>query len=177
MMKIINKSNHSSLIEEEEVEGTKIENDTDLDDEYSNYISNKGLKERLFGQIEPGSLRGSITSLSVLSVGVSCISFPKLIGSISITVYIGLIIIVAIVTNLSLKEVISAGRNKKLIKYNDVVKEYCGSKWAFFLDIVSVVYIVGVLIVYQIVSKSYIIISITYSLRNGRLSRIFNWRL
>lgn len=146
------KSNNSVLIEKEG-EGAAIENDTDLEEEYSNYISNKCLKERLFGQIEPGSLRGSITSLSVLSLGVSCISFPSLIGYISIVVYAVLIIIVATVTNISFREVISAGRNKKLVQYNDVVREYCGSRWAQILDIMTVVFIFGILVVYQIVSK------------------------
>lgn len=120
-------------------------------DDESLYKSSRSLFNRLFGKLEEGSLRGSILSLSILCVGVGCLSLPQRYSQIGIIIYSLLIIATAIVTIWSLKMIVEAGRKANLTEYSSVILHYCGHKWGKAADIIIIIYIFGVLIVYQIV--------------------------
>lgn len=113
--------------------------------------NNRSFFNRFFGKLQEGSLRSSILSLIILCVGLGCLSLPQRYSQIGIVIYSLLIITTAIITTWSLKIVIEAGRKANLTEYSNVILHYCGKKWERTADIIIIIFIYGVLIVYQIV--------------------------
>lgn len=113
----------------------------------------KPMCERYFAPMNEGSLRSSIFSLSILSIGVGCLALPQRFGQLSVAFATFLIIVGCVSTYWTLDIIIIAGRKKKLSVYSLVIKEYCGSAWATVFDITLMVYVLGVMIAYQIISK------------------------
>lgn len=143
-MEVINSKSNQSFQSDKET--------TLLQDENSKEPQKKrSLLNRLFGKLDEGSMRGSILSLSILSVGVGCLSLPQRYSQIGIVIYSIEIILTAIITIWSLKMIIEAGRKANLTEYSKVIIFYCGSKVGRLADIVIIIYIFGILVVYQIV--------------------------
>lgn len=120
-------------------------------DENSN--NNKSLRNRLFSKVGPGSMRGSIVSLSILSIGIGCMALPQVFSRLSIIQSIIYILISGSSSYIGLVIIVDAAREKGISKYNELIKEIFGNKSSKFFDIIIIIYMIGIIIVYQIVSK------------------------
>lgn len=108
---------------------------------------------KYFSKVEAGSLRASIFSLSILSIGVGCLALPQSFSQISVLLCGVEVICAALSTYWTLGIIIEAGRKKEIRNYSLLIAEYCGKGWAVFFDVVIVIYVFGILILYQIISK------------------------
>lgn len=120
--------------------------------------SNRSLQQRLFSKLRPGSMRGSIISLSMLSIGIGCMYLPQVFARLSVIQAFLFIIISASFSYSGLVIIINAGRKKGITIYTELIKEIFGLKSARFFDITIIVYLAGIIIVYQIVSKLFSLI-------------------
>ena len=141
-------------------EDAKTNNEKGINQQESEITINENTQKRsifnrFFGKLEPGSMRGSILSLSILSVGVGCLSLPQRVGQMSILLCSIEIILSGIAAIWTLEKIIDAGRKAGLTEYSKTIIHYCGEKWGKFADISIIIYIFGIMIVYQIISKSY----------------------
>ncbi len=108
--------------------------------------------KRYCSQLEPGSLRSSIFSLSILSIGIGSLALPQKFGQISVLFTVIIIFISSIAGYITLDVLTNAGRKNNLSVYADVVKFYCGPKWQKAFDIVNLLNIFGIILAYQIVN-------------------------
>lgn len=147
-----NKDDHDNLkrFNSETDETDLSEDDKKIDEDFSR---NRDCWERFFAQVEPGSIRGSVFSLSILCIGLGCLSIPQRVYQMSIVVTIFVIILAGVAAIISLRMIISAAKLKGLSKYSDVITEYCGKKWSITSDIVIIIMVLGVMIMYQIIGK------------------------
>jgi hypothetical protein len=116
-------------------------------------INNKTIYERLFSPMDAGSLRGSVFAMSSLALGTGCLALPKNFGTMSFTGALLTLIFGSAVAYWSLIIMIEASRKTKCTEYSRLVKESLGNKLALFLDIMILIYIFGILISYQVISK------------------------
>lgn len=123
--------------------------------------------QRILGPMTPGSLRGSVFSLSVLSVGTGCLSLPQRFGQMSILVAVIEVFLAGLAAYWTLCLMIIAAKSCNKSDYSKVIKHYWGKGWSKFLDVVIIIYQFGILILYQIISNS-----IKYSLPDDRSLRI-----
>jgi hypothetical protein len=116
----------------------------------------KSMAERMFSKIEAGSIRGSIFNMAIMSLGSGCLNLPQKFAKMSLLM--GCIDIVAAglsaYTTLTLMAISS--RKTKIYNYSRLVKEVYGKWMALFLDITMMIYVFGVMILYQVISISVI---------------------
>ena len=124
-----------------------------------NDISNsrKSLFNRIFSPMEQGSLRGSIFAMSSLALGTGCLALPKTLNNMSLTVALVVLILGAACAYWSLIIMIEASRKSQITEYSRLVKKILGNGLALFLDIMILIYIFGILISYQVISKKILI--------------------
>ena len=106
--------------------------------------------DRYFSKMDPGSLRSSIFSLTILCIGVGCLALPKVFSQQSIGLSITMILLGSFATYWTLDIIIIAGRKKDIGTYTGVIQYYCGKSWGLLFDITIIIYIMGIMIVYQI---------------------------
>lgn len=106
---------------------------------------------KVFGKMGPGSLRGCIFNLCILSLGTGCLALPQKVSylSISFTPVVVLIAGAANLWTLLLLSTISHKYNKT--NYSELVQLLCGKGMSIFLDIVIVIDIFGIIILYQVI--------------------------
>lgn len=146
----INKVINTKSLKDLETDEEDFRNEIEIIDDQNNKRTMCG---KYFSKIEPGSLRASVFSLSILSIGIGCLALPKVFGQVSIMMCSILVILSAIATYWTLGIIIEAGRKKNLNVYSVVISEYCGYGWSVFYDCIMVLYLYGVLIIFQIISK------------------------
>lgn len=108
---------------------------------------------RLFGPLDPGSIRGSIFNMIILSLGSGCLSLPKYVGQVSLLMAIFLVIIIGVLVWWTLSLLSIACYIKKNYVYSRLVKETYGKYLARFFDLIVILYVFGILILYQVISK------------------------
>jgi len=116
----------------------------------------KSLMKRFFSPMEEGSLRASIFAMSSLALGTGCLALPQKFGQMS---FFGALIMVAFAAcsaYWSLKIMIITSKKIKCDEYSKCVSYSFGKKAANFLDIVTIVYIFGILISYQVISNFFL---------------------
>jgi hypothetical protein len=118
-----------------------------------NNETNKTLTQRLFSPMEAGSLRGSIFAMSSLALGTGCLALPKNFGNMSLVGALLTLCFGSAVAYWSLIIMIEASRKTNVKEYSRLVKESLGNRLALFLDIMILIYIFGILISYQVISK------------------------
>jgi hypothetical protein len=120
------------------------------------HINSKGertLYQRLFSKMEAGSLRGSIFAMSSLALGTGCLALPVRFSQMSFLGAIIMVLIGSFAAYWSLTIMIEASIKTKSFDYSRLVKQSVGPHLALFLDIVILIYIFGILISYQVISK------------------------
>lgn len=108
---------------------------------------------RTFSKIGPGSVRSSIFSLSIISIGLGCLALPAKFQDTGIIGCLVLLAISGVATYYSLSYLTEAGHKYKIDNYSEVVKFHYGEKASKTLDILIIIYIYGAIILYQIFSK------------------------
>lgn len=120
-----------------------------------NYNANRNWYQSYFSKIRPGSIRASIFSLSILSLGTGCLSLPQRFGQLSILLCSLEVIIGGFAAYWTLNLLILASIKSKETTYAKVIEKICGESWAKFLDWIMIVYILGILVIYHIMGNLY----------------------
>ena len=140
------------------------QSDGEIDAEKINELDSTvrpGLSKRLFGKLEAGSIRGSIFSMIILSLGTGCLSLPKIMADMSLVMGLLSICLTGIATYWTLWIVTLISEKHKIFNYSKLTRKIFGNAVGFILDFTIMFYIFGILILYQVVSKIYFI---TFSL-------------
>lgn len=136
--------------EENNIKENKEENVANIED---NYKENRKWIDRYLSSITPGSIRASIFSLSILSIGTGCLSLPQRFAQLSVILSIILIFLAGFAAYWTLNLLIFCSLKTGEMTYSKIIKKILSKNWSTFLDITLIIYIFGVLIIYQIVSK------------------------
>jgi len=124
-----------------------------FNDSPDGYKEDRNWYKNFVSKVFPGSIRASVFSLSILSIGTGCLSLPQRVGQMSVLACCIFILIGGISAYWTLKLLIIASIRCKETTYSKVISKLCGSIWAKVLDYSILVYIFGVLIIYQTLSK------------------------
>ena len=101
--------------------------------------------------MESGSLRGSIFSLSILSLGIGSLAIPQKIGIMGLILSPILIILSGLANLWSLKILGRMSLKYNLKKYEHVIKHLFGNGMSLFVGIVMIINQTGVIILYQVI--------------------------
>ena len=123
--------------------------------------------KRTFGKMNPGSLRGSIFNLCILSLGTGLLAIPQKIGYMSIVFSPVIIILSGLANYWSLIILVNMSIKLKLKNYESIVKNLLGKKLSLFLGIIMSVNQSGIIILYQV---------ILYKLLGGVINEIGNFQ-
>jgi hypothetical protein len=115
----------------------------------------KTIYQRFFSTMEAGSLRGSVFAMSSLALGTGCLTLPQKFEQMSLLAAVLVIILAALAAYWSLTLMIKASKKSKQQDYSRLVKVELGNGSALFLDFVVLLYVFGILISYQCISKSF----------------------
>jgi hypothetical protein len=126
---------------------------SEIDTNYPIETQTKSLYQRLFGRIDAGSIRGSIFNLAILSLGSGCLALPQKFGQMSILVSLIDIILAGLAAYWTLNLMIIASEKYKIYNYSELVNHLYGRGLSLVLDITMLVYIFGVMILYQVIGK------------------------
>lgn len=111
------------------------------------------LLTRLFGPMRPGSLRGSIFTLSNLTLGVGCLSLPQVLFRIGFVEGILALLIVALISYWMLSCISEASQIKRCYDYSALVKIVFGGKISIVVNVIFMLYYLMVLVAYQVISN------------------------
>ena len=115
------------------------------------YIEQRSWLRRTFGKMEPGSLRGSIFSLSILSLGIGSLAIPQKIGIMGLILSPILIILSGLANLWSLKILGRMSLKYNLKKYEHVIKHLFGDGMSLFVGIIMILNQTDVIILYQVI--------------------------
>jgi amino acid permease len=136
----------------------------------------KTLRQRLFSKIDAGSIRGSIFNLSILSLGSGCLALPQKFGQMSMLVAIIDIIIAGIAAYWTLNILIQSADKYKIHNYSILAEKLHGKWLSLLLDITILVYIFGIMVLYQVICNIYLnIIILVYKLIGGVVNDFGNY--
>ena len=121
--------------------------------------------QRTCGKMGPGSMRGCIFNLCILSLGTGSLALPQKIGYMSMLASPIVIFISGAINYWTLTILGDAGRKYKLRKYEDVVTKLFSKNLSSFLDVVMVFNQSGMIILYQV---------IMYKLLGGVINELFS---
>jgi amino acid permease len=110
-------------------------------------------KDRWFSKIDEGSVRGSIFTLSIICIGSALLAMPKKFKTMSITVCIADIIISGCASYWTLNLLIMTSKKFKLYQFSEIACYLYGKWLSYIVDVIMMIYIFGVLIMDQILSK------------------------
>ena len=144
-----NNDKTESKIEEEEIE--------EIDD--------RTCFQKTFGKMGPGSMRGCIFNLCILSLGTGSLALPQKIGYMSLLVSPIVIFVSGAINYWTLTILGDIGRKYNLRKYEDIVAKLFSKKLSTFLGIVMILNQSGMIILYQV---------IMYKLLGGVINELFN---
>lgn len=133
----------------------KITKDEEEDPEENQLSQDRNWFRRAFSNLGPGSMRASIFNLSILSIGIGCLTLPQKFGYLSILFCSFAVIIAGIATYWTLTLLLDSGRRLGISNYAQLVNKTCGSKWSKFLDCVVILNLAGIVTLYHIIGKFY----------------------
>ena len=134
-------------------------------DEEVEEIDNRTCFQKTFGKMGPGSMRGCIFNLCILSLGTGCLALPQKVGYMSMFATPIVILVSGAINYWTLTILGDAARKYKLRKYEDVVSKLFSQQLRIFLSIVMVLNQSGMIILYQV---------IMYKLLGGVINEIFS---
>ena len=128
-------------------------------------IDNRTCFQRTCGKMGPGSMRGCIFNLCILSLGTGSLALPQKIGYMSMLASPIVIFISGAINYWTLTILGDVGRKYKLRKYEDVVTKLFSKNLSSFLGVVMVFNQSGMIILYQV---------IMYKLLGGVINEFFS---
>ena len=128
-------------------------------------IDNRTCCQKTFGKMGPGSMRGCIFNLCILSLGTGCLALPQKVGYMSIIATPIVILVAGAINYWTLTILGDVARKHKLRKYEDAVSKLFNKNLSLFLGIVMVLNQAGMIILYQV---------IMYKLLGGVINEVAN---
>jgi len=122
-----------------------------LSDEEMEEIDTRTCCQRTFGKMGPGSMRGCIFNLCILSLGTGCLALPQKVGYMSLLFTPFVIFISGAINYWTLTILGDTARKYKLRKYEDAVTKLFSNKLSTFLSVVMVLNQSGMIILYQVI--------------------------
>ena len=122
--------------------------------------------KRTCGKMRPGSLRGSIFNICILSLGTGLLAIPQKIGYMTIILSPIIIILSGLANLWSLIILVNMCIKFKAKNYEDLVHKLLGNKLSIFLGIIMCINQLGIIILYQV---------ILYKLIGGVINEIGNY--
>ena len=134
-------------------------------DEEIEEIDNRTCFQKTCGKMNPGSMRGCIFNLCILSLGCGSLALPQKMGYMSLVGAPLVIFVAGAINYWTLTILGDVGRKYKLRKYEDVVSKLFSQKLRTFLAIVMILNQCGMIILYQV---------IMYKLIGGVINEFFS---
>ena len=104
---------------------------------------------KLFGPIKPGSIRGSIFNLVILSLGSGCLSLPRYISKTSLSLGLTMVVVIGLLVWWALTLMSKVCAKEGIYIYSNLIKKVYGRPLALVYDIIVILYTFGVLILNQ----------------------------
>ena len=104
---------------------------------------------KLFGPIKPGSIRGSIFNLVILSLGSGCLSLPRYICKTSLILGLAMVVVIGLLVWWALTLMSKVCAKEGIYVYSNLIKKVYGKPLALLYDVVVILYTFGVLILNQ----------------------------
>ena len=162
--KDIQNENVSLKANEQKIENTNNKIDTNIGEEEEE-IDNRTCFQKTCGKMGPGSMRGCIFNLCILSLGTGSLALPQKIGYMSLLASPIVILVSEAINYWTLTILGDVARKYKLRKYEDVVSKLFSQNLRIFLGIVMVLNQSGMIILYQV---------IMYKLLGGVINEFFS---
>ena len=128
-------------------------------------VETRTCPQRTCGPMGPGSMRGCIFNLCILSLGTGSLALPQKIGYMSLLVSPIVIFVSGAINFWTLTILGDVARKYKIRKYEEVVSKLFNEKLSHFLGIVMVLNQSGMIILYQV---------IMYKLLGGVINEFFS---
>jgi len=128
-------------------------------------VETRTCPQRTCGPMGPGSMRGCIFNLCILSLGTGSLALPQKIGYMSLLVSPIVIFVSGAINYWTLTILGDVARKYKIRKYEEVVSKLFNEKLSHFLGIVMVLNQSGMIILYQV---------IMYKLLGGVINEFFS---
>ena len=152
------KNNHQQIPDSIEKVGSTSEEEVEE-------IDNRTCFQKTCGKMGPGSLRGCVFNLCILSLGTGCLALPQKVGYMSMVATPIVIFVSGAINYWTLTILGDSGRKYKLRKYEDIVSRLFSQELSKFLSVVMVLNQTGMIILYQV---------IMYKLLGGVINEIFS---
>ncbi len=110
-------------------------------------------KKGYFSLVQAGSLKSGIFNLVALALGIGCQSIPQQMSRMSFLYAVIMLTVCGLAAYWTLNILFDIARKLNIYDYSQLTKKILGKKMAIFLNINILVYIVGTIIAYQIISK------------------------
>ena len=156
--------NVSLKANEQKIENTNNKLGTNIDEEEEE-IDNRTCFQKTCGKMGPGSMRGCIFNLCILSLGTGSLALPQKIGYMSLLASPIVILVSGAINYWTLTILGDVARKYKLRKYEDIVSKLFSQNLRLFLGIVMVLNQSGMIILYQV---------IMYKLLGGVINEFFS---
>ena len=128
-------------------------------------VETRTCPQRTCGPMGPGSMRGCIFNLCILSLGTGSLALPQKIGYMSLLVSPIVIFVSGAINYWTLNILGDVALKHKIRKYEEVVSKLFNEKLSHFLGIVMVLNQSGMIILYQV---------IMYKLLGGVINEFFS---
>jgi len=128
----------------------------------------KTLKQRIFGPVDPGSIRGSIFNMLIMCLGSAILTLPQQFNHVGLFLAMIQIVVIGIASywTLNLYYVVCDKLNN--FSLAEIIRKVCGNAFSKVCDTCVLIFILGILIVYNVVSK-FILFNLSF-----RNSWVFN---
>ena len=122
-----------------------------ISDEEIEEIDNRTCFQKTCGKMKPGSMRGCIFNLCILSLGCGSLALPQKMAYMSLVAAPFVIFIAGAINYWTLTILGDVGRKYRLRKYEDVVSKLFSKQLRSFLSIVMILNQCGMIILYQVI--------------------------
>ena len=144
---------YKKYFQNEEKSDNKVSKRTLSDPLINIELESKSCMDRYFSSIEEGSLRGSMFIMISMALGTGCLTIPLQFKQMSLLLGMIVLILTSLATIWSLNIMIHSSLKYDVYDYSKVVLTVLGKTPAFVLDVIILIYIFGILISYQVISK------------------------
>ena len=114
-------------------------------------VDNRTWFQKTCGKMGPGSMRGCIFNLCILSLGTGSLALPQKIGFMSMVASPIVIFVSGAINYWTLTILGDVAKKYKFRKYEDVVSKLFSQQLRYFLSIVMVLNQSGMIILYQVI--------------------------
>ena len=107
--------------------------------------------KRILNALAPGKLYGSMFSLTLITLGSASLTFPQKYEQMSLLAGMIGTILGALITYWTLNLLIISGLKHNMFNYSRLLKKLYGHGCGIMLDVVIIIYTLGVMILYLVI--------------------------